>query len=743
MTGFFLNYLSALGQWQLRPRAWLGVVGFLLISADGWALTEQAKRELTGLKWNLIDAFDNTEQSTRTLRFERVALIYKTIVPVASVTHTIVKRKNGEAISAAAAQNEANKAFDLIRSMAKDKAPTSLETDFTHRTFTLKVDWQKQNRFIQVVYRDFGDRYVVSTSMIRRLYMFPAGFEAHALQMALLENTTRKVGALERIKNALWVQKAFAVGNQLTLNLPGGLGSVTGSPDVITNFLGRLNTGAGTLRGTLNGVGQDATRNALNFTGGVTNQVQTLSSNVMNEAQGRVQTLWNNVNRDIRGQVDYASNRVQQVGSQLISESEGAISRQLDHANAIVRQQTSNSNILRMAFMAGVGGAAGAAAANIILDAAASGASWVADQVYRGVFALLSEEQKRIMTEAAGQALTDLRQASEQLAVLETQLDLRIAALDLLTGVPPESLAETISISAERAKGFYAYAEAMRNRNPADWNAITQCDYYRRHVTTFEALQSFLVSDGGTREGICRRIQMMVQQWSAAEYSLAIAKSTLANNAASIISAITRKFRDSQRQVGTGARRTNFCNESRRGLRRIVFNAEPPASCLAANRAFGSEADVRQYCLAQAQQDYSLGLDRMDQACEGVESDVVQRDRSDEIRQNFLLMQANVEATIQSFRDLIQNDCDPNQPVENCLNSNGQPNEFSRLRARYRNLVDRARRHCPSIRTPMVLEETSLRINLANAPSGRATQSSGPNLFQRFGDYIESWFTSI
>ena len=708
-------------------------------------------------KWAFLRAWENPEAGERAAIFQRYVRIQRIAIPVATVTFSYVNKS-------AAQKRGFDVALQDARTLvARIKADAGLgqwqeKVDRASGTAIFRSDSAKQNRFYQIFFRDLGDRYAISSSSVRRLYAFPIAAEASVLQTAMMDAAGTRQAADTRswgeraLDASLWsiLPRAEAqTGGVTALSLAGrsisisGLGALpTGE---ITRIIGELGTtGRGVLLDTINSgriQGETFLRNA----GGI---ARTTADGIVGDATGRVEATGNRLIR-----------AAGEEGRRTVAEAEAAAMRVERAAaadvNRTINRLTSSTNILRMAFMAGVGGTIGSMVATTAVNFLVDGSVSLVSSAYHLVMGTMSQEERQRMDQELGGGLGQLEQASQRLTGIETELDRRIAALQVATDMQLDlDRAPSVidrRLGQNRAEQLALEREVSRSNIQNCGSLFYLLDEVKQNLQGLRAV----VGVGG-RAGLCSQIQDLLNQWIGAELALHNARNVITNNWSRLMSRQSQELlRASAGSPGPRRSRVDCQRELDELMARGVAQSASPQCVssviaeLGGARTAANESQARRTCEARARVATDSSVQNLRAGCVETVDVIENRDRSAAFVNGLRLTEANQEIARQFILRMAQSDCEEGASGGVC---DGQTGAFRQIRDRYVAKFGAALRYCPNLTRPRALDNLdrpSPQLGVSGPVEPPATarsagrESEGPGWIRRQLISLGSLFSSM
>jgi hypothetical protein len=630
-------------------------------------------------KWFFVlnDAGADMKSSTTVLK--RLITVGDVSVPVASITHSIVKREK------VLPDSEAKKeAVEIAQSLRKAMGSPAWLIDCNGNRCVFGADWIKQNRFVQIVYRNLGDRYAFSISSTRRIYGLPIADEARFVQLALANMELKKQASAWD----LWKSKFIAFfGSSEQANAADFNVMIPGVKDPI-KFSGNISDGDVKRIQDLIGSANNGIKDAGDTAKDVINAGRNSANNVVNNAVDRSQAAAKNT-------IDYGYNKAIDAEKQSMRD-----------ANALIEKATSFKKVFETAFAAGAGGALGVAVTNAVINFVGEGGAEIVSSLWHSIMGTLTEADKELMRKSAGTAFKDLEASSAELTRVEIEIDKRIAALSLVEGMPAGDLADQVGTATElQAQKYDSLQQLLRSRplmSQSAFECAAAASQAKGTLETLKQVSTLLVGEERSPEGVCAKVNDLLRNWSVAEARVNQARETIAKNSAIVLAQITKNFTDAHKDIGSSRRDRNTCKENFDQMREQAREANVSVNCIqqlyqryqyspANRRDEAFEGRARNLCQQAARASINASIRSMNSACDEAIQIEESRDHTASLQNGLMLANANVEAAKDAIAEMSRKDCDQGVTTNGC---DGKAGSFARLRQRYQHLYEVASRKC-------------------------------------------------
>lgn len=720
--------------------------------------------------WAFLSAHEDPKTGDRSAFFQRYFRIQSISIPVSSVSYALVKRVEPGRYDFESAKKAARSLAEVF-SRSGTIGTWTEEIQSASQVIIFRADSPKQNRFFQLFVRNLGDRLAVSTSSTRRLYIFPVAAEAAAMQQTMMDAAGPKAAASlgpdparlhERILEAMFPSANAQVPPGISSIMVGGRSVGIGGlglsglggldPAAISRIIGGLGgPGGGAILTTVDGVrmrGEEFLRTARGEGEGFLRTAR-------GEARGFVNESLSSAEATARRATDYAGNRADLSATRALDRVDQISRDRMADVNRTVTRLTSTSNILRMAFAAGVGSTVGSLVANTAINFLADGVAEGVSLAYHLIMGTMSTEDRQRIDQQLGGGLAALEQSSLALTNIERGIDQRIAALMASTAMQlnldrdPDALDN--QLSANEIETRRILNAAVQPGAPDCTNLLRTANQLRRDLVNIQSV----IGPGGTR-AVCAQIQDLLNQWVGAELAMHNARNLIANNWSRVMSRQTEQLLQAN-ATDVGPRRSRVeCERDLGRLRSTSQSLAPSQQCLQAEyrRAGLSagappsasvEANARTICQTRAQQEADAELDQIRGRCRETVEMNLQRDRATAFVNGLRLTAANQEIAQQTLLRIAQSDCEEGSGGGVC---DGRAGAFRQIRDRYAAKFAAAGRFCPELVRPNSLQATE-RPTLAvsgpvdAAPVEPAAVTEGPGWVRRQWTAVSTFFSSM
>ena len=677
-----------------------------------------------GSRWELIEFNHDEATGAESTTLQRNVWSSGVYGHVATVTQTVVPRDSKQGILTVDQRlEEATKLATLIRNSVNGPE-WSVEKMSDKRTFVFRADWKNQNRFVQILYKDLGHRTLISTSVVRRLYIFPIAGEMVAVQKYMAGRVKLDTAWLESFRE-LWNEGFFVPKAHAQTNFTDLIGIGFEGNRLVT---GVNQTG---INQTLRGVGGELDLIAGNLQGRATNTVNT--------ALGRVDQTVNAT----MGRVD-----------QSVALAGKTANASIDYAYQKAKQLTSPHNLFMGGLYAAAGGAIGYGIANFVLTALVDGSVALASSLWHAAMGTMPDSEKKEMHTAVTKAFSEMESSGKKLIELEVNMDRYLGALAAIGNVPADTMSEIVSMALFMAnENLTNLKQKYRSSRSAaeQQQCLMGIPALEKRIRELEELQKFLINNG--RQSICDKLDQMFNEWNAAESSLHNARMIVTQNGRDVLNEIQKRLFDSNKRFGGDRSQNNYCNEYQSRFENLRSDTQASTQCVA--RYLTGPADAATQAQVKAQCDEAIKkrlnayLAAMRQTCADAKATYAGVDLSASLANGMQLATANMQSAQRAIDDISRADCEEGVQVGVC---NGQAGAFSRIRNSYEKHYQVALNHCPNIYRPPILDEPQIGpIAAAGAPGAVVTPlaspdrsaSDGPNIFERFGNWASRLYYSI
>ena len=592
---------------------------------------------------------------------KRFVLIGDRAFPVASVSTAMFPRSKAAPKDFAGVLKNARAWAEELRGFAKAPKWTEEKVEGMNAVI-FRADWKKQNRFMQVAYRDLGDRVAISFASTRRLYVLPIGEEANQIQQRLVARYRAKTAATAGPIQRLLFPDAVAQASSFNLS-PISLG-LGGQTLTVSGLSGSFNANdlyakltqytSTTVPNALNRVETDAANNANAFT-----SQQLGKANAFMDAQyGKIDSLAaTNISR--------VSNLEQQTFRDL-------------------NKFTSNGNLARMAAVTTATAVLTSSAIGFAAQLAGEIGVAVASNLYHSIMGTLTNEQIAKMSDKAQRGIAQLNGAWQQLSATETALDTQIAALEAAAKFGDvERLAFATVSSLNYAQHDFdremAKADGARQRSNPSEQQFCEARAYEAYKKVQELkgalamFQSFQGALQGGKDAVCSRTLTMIRQWRSAEAAMQNARMLIVNNSSATLRGMMGEYVEAHTPVSSPRRMRNTCKD-------FVDQIE------------SLQKDVRRNPADQTKLASLENARAAGRTCDQNERIQAMRDPAYENGVGVSLMRAALDDVNSSVRDIIAAGCEPGNSSELCR---GQVGSFRLIHAKYENMIKRAKQFCP------------------------------------------------
>ena len=646
-------------------------------------------------RWVLIGKSKN-KNGDESFALQRFVRLVNMPLPVTTIHQSTTTRAKHQTLSAEQSYQEALSIVEFFRKSV-DAPKWEISRDDKARTYTFRADWPKLNRYVQVLYKDLGDKYLVSTAFTKRLFIFPVALEAKYIQQQLANRSVRQVGWLENFIDSFKLPEAFAT---------------TGS----------------TVTGTIGGYSLNLSTTGLDST---------------------VSDVSNRIDNSVRGNIDYGYERARSLKNETITDLDELRRRTARDANKLYEKATSFSNVATTAFTAAFAGAAGVAAFKILEVAIVDGLVPGISALYHDIVGTMSEADKDLMRRAAGDSFNQLENASKRLNDIEIQMHRRIAALSAVAGMDPETLTESVSQAIIRSEDNLSQLQTkLRDeKNPTKRDeCVADISAARKRHRMLSSVHEILVGDENSVQGVCAQLQSLFNQWSKEESALHNAQSIIAETSDAILDNVVKSFVEAHEERGTSRAKLNLCKENIEKAKDMGSKVKATRACVVQQYNYnryieGSgrtdfEDEVKRYCEKQSFERYSRTMQAMNDACDLNSQQAAKIDRSAQIQNGAILAAANLQAA-QNFLDRIRRmDCQQSVPTDLC---DGRAGSFQQIRNRYNALFQSAQQKCPELREPTILKDAEIYRGPAEPDAPRLAAPGTPSTGQPTPNKKEGW----
>ncbi len=638
-----------------------------------------------------------TASTKNILVLERFVKFPKATLPVSSISmsvhpHKVMSRENAYA-----------EAFSIAKVFQDAAHAQDWQIEKNGDSILFRSDWKKHNRQVEMIYKNLGSRYAFSMAVTRRAFALPVVAEAHVIMEQFQQRAQIKVSALEQMGEWFFGQRAEAA---LTGALNTPYGNFGGSVSIDQATLTRLdNSLTGLEQNLLNPVVNGANNvvgNAGRVAGQTIDRVSAAGNGLINNATG----AFNNGINGARG---------------LISQGEQSADRVIDHAQAAVEKASSFQNLFTAAFAAGAGGAAGVAAAQLVID----GSGQLVHSLYYNLIGKLDPDERDKMKADANKGFADLQKSAEDLTLAEMRADAQLAAIETGGGDLATNSGENLTYNLGMAKKLNdAFNEKFKI--PTTNETCNANSYYLDQRG--QLLDTMIkIVKGKSRSVVCEQAEDSLNQWTSAALRLNLARQKVAANAGEMAVQIKTNLIDAYNPVGNQRKRDNECFRNDPQVEQMI--GPLIEDCL-------KKGNSREYCDSQ----YTQG-DTFKQVCNDINK--MNRERPMAAMQTNALALSGQEA--RNLRDLVQKlavaDCPPGDTSGTCAKFAPEGGEFFRAKARYNKLVERGLRDCPNFRPiPFPADAPAPQIAATSTTNEELSEKQSPSFWSSPIRFVTNWW---
>lgn len=518
--------------------SWGILVSIIFVGSMASAKGVDANTVFNKVQSNWVSSEDqkvSDKNATVTSRIsQRLVYMRGNVIPVATMTSGEIVSKNGAGVPKDLAGHLAKLANITKWKKANRGTYTAYESYLPKTGEYLKL-------FVSNTNKKGVFKYSVAT--IRGAYMIPMYYEAELLQRKQMEGG-KAVAELEKSGNVwtslfqYFVSPAYADIFSSISSWLGSAGSSSGASsltDTLNNSSSNISSAANTASNALNNASS-----AVNNVANTGNNIANAGNNLAN-AGNNIANTGNNIANSINGASSNASNIANQVTGEVKS-----IQGTIAGASADMKQVGGEINdtlkgfqnpvtMGKVALATGFGYTLG----SMLAQFAATGAVDLAKNIFYEVTGQMNPAMKDQVLSKGKKAWDQLSKLSEQVAEVDMNVQVRLAALAEVTGKDPSAVLTDLDYKSGMMKRDLAkVTEALKNTDDPTTNkaCMVAQKQMEDQLEVWKAVRKIVQQpQQRSKADICSGFDDLYQQWTNAELQMRNARNVLMRNMYAII----------------------------------------------------------------------------------------------------------------------------------------------------------------------------------------------------------------